>query len=87
VGVKQRLGRHYGAWNWGLLWQLQRLFEIKLLNVDGAFVEYWLALALTTIPANSGDLDSISKFVNVRKALAVVALQVSVSETLLAACT
>jgi hypothetical protein len=55
--------------------------------VDGAFVEYWLALALTTIPANSGDLDSISKFVNVRKALAVVALQVSVSETLLAVCT
>jgi len=50
VWVKQRPGRCYGALNGRLPWQLQRLFKIKLLNEDGAFVEYWLALALTTIP-------------------------------------
>jgi len=31
---------------------------------------------LTTIPENSGNLDPVSKFVQVRKALAAVALQV-----------
>jgi hypothetical protein len=61
--------------NWLLPWQLQRLFKIKLQNEDGAFVEYWLALALTTIPDNSGNLDPISKFVHVRNAPATVALQ------------
>jgi len=76
VWVKQRLGRCYGALNGGLPWQLQRLFKIKLQNEDGAFVEYWLALALTTIPENSGNLDPVSKFVQVRKAQAAVALQV-----------
>ena len=50
--------------------------KIKLLNEDGAFVEYWLALALTTIPENSGNLDPVSKFAQVRKAPAAVALQV-----------
>jgi len=50
--------------------------NIKLLNEDGAFVEYWLALVLTTIPENSGNLDPISKIVHVRRALAAVALQV-----------
>jgi len=49
VWVKQLPGRCYGALNGRLPWQLQRLFKIKLLNEDGAFVEYWLALALTTI--------------------------------------
>jgi hypothetical protein len=46
------------------------------LNKDGAFVECWLALAFTTIPENSGNLDPVSKFVQVRKALAAVGLQV-----------
>jgi hypothetical protein len=46
-----------------------------LLNEDGAFVEYWLALALTTIPENFGNLDPISKFVQVRQPPAVVTLQ------------
>jgi hypothetical protein len=55
---------------------LQRLFKIKLQNEDAAFVEYWLALALTTIPENLSNLDLVSKFVHVRKALAAVALQV-----------
>jgi len=50
VLVKQRPGMCYGARNGRLLWQLQRLFKIKLQNEDGAFVEYWLILALTTIP-------------------------------------
>jgi hypothetical protein len=72
----QRPGRCYGALNGRLLWQLQRRFKIKLRNEDGAFVEYWLALALTTMPENSGNLDPISKFVQVRKAQAAVALQV-----------
>jgi len=76
VWVKQRPGRCYGALNGRLPWQLQRLFKIKLLNEDGAFVEYWLALALTTIPENSGNLDPVSKFEQVRKAPAAVALQV-----------
>jgi len=75
VWVKQHPGRCYGALNGRLLWQWQQLFKIKLLNQDGAFVEYWLALALTTIPENSGNLDPILKFVKVRKAPAAVALQ------------
>ena len=61
--------------NGRLLWPLQRLLKIKLLNEDGDFVEYWLDLALTTIPENLGNLDLISKFVSVRKALSDVALQ------------
>jgi len=76
VWVKQCPGRCYGTLNGRLLWQLQRLLKIKLLNKDGAFIEYLLALALTTIPENSGNLDPISKFVQVRKALAAVALHV-----------
>jgi hypothetical protein len=76
VWVKQRPRRSYGALNGRLLWQLQRLFKLKLLNKDGAFVEYWLALGLTTIPENLGNLDLVSKFVQVRKAPAAVALQV-----------
>jgi hypothetical protein len=50
--------------------------NIKLLNEDGAFVEYWLALALTTTPENLGHMDSVLKFVQVRKAPAAVALHV-----------
>jgi len=42
---------------------------------NGAFVEYWLALALTTIPENMANLVPISKCVRVRKAPAAVALQ------------
>jgi len=76
VGMKQRPGRCYGALNGHLPWQLQQLFKIKLQNKDGAFVEYWLALALTTTPENSGHLDPVSKFVQVRKAPAAIALQV-----------
>jgi len=68
VWVKQRPGTSYGALNGRLSWQLQRLFKIKLLNEDGAFVEYWLALVLTTIPENSGNLDPVSKVVQVRNA-------------------
>jgi hypothetical protein len=43
--------------------------------MDGAFVEYWLALVQTTIPVNSDNLDLISKFVQVRKSHVAVALQ------------
>jgi len=49
---------------------------IKLQNKDGAFVDYWLALALTTITEKSGNLDPVLKFVQVRKALAAVPLLV-----------
>jgi len=63
--VKQRPGRCYGVLNGSLPWQLQQLFKIKLLNEDGAFVEYWSALVLTTIPENSGNLDPVTKIVQV----------------------
>jgi len=76
VWVKQLQGRCYGSLNGPLLWQLQRLFKIRLLNKEGAFVEYWLALVLTTIPENSGNLNPVSKFIQVRKAPAAVALPV-----------
>jgi len=76
VWVKQRLGRCYGALNGNLLWQLQQVFKIKLQNEDGAFVGYWLALVLTTIPESLGSLDPVSKFVHVRRPPAAVALQV-----------
>jgi hypothetical protein len=76
VWVKQHPGRCYGALNGRIPWQLQRLFKIKLLAEDGAFVEYLFALALTTIPENSGNLDPIWKFVQVRQAPAAVAFQV-----------
>jgi len=76
VWVKQRPVRCYGALNRRLPWQLQRLFKIKLQNEDTAFVEYWLALALTAIPENSGNWDPVSKFVQVGKPPAAGALQV-----------
>jgi len=74
VWVKQHPRRCYSALNCRLLWQLQWLFEIKLLDDDGPFVEYWLALALITIPENSGNLAPVSKFVPVRNTLAAIAL-------------
>jgi hypothetical protein len=49
---------------------------MKLQNEDGAFVEYWSALVLTTLLENSGNLDPVSKIVQVRKAPASIALQV-----------
>ena len=76
VCVKQSPVRCYGALNGRLPGQLQPLFKINLWNKDGAFVEYRLALALTTIPQYSVNLDPVSKFVQVRKAPAAVALQV-----------
>jgi len=76
VRSKQHLGRCYGALNGRLPLQLQQLFKIKLLNKDGAFVECWLDLVLTTIPENSGTLDPVSKFVQVRKVPAAIAFQV-----------
>jgi len=76
VWVKQFPGRCYGALNGHLPSYLQQLFKFKLQNKDGAFVEYWLARALTTIPENAGNLDPVSKFVQVRNALAAVSLQV-----------
>jgi len=82
VWVNQCPGRCYGTLNGHLPWQLQRLFKIKLLHEDGVFVEYWFALALTSIPEDSGNLDPVSKLVQVRKALAATALQVSSMENM-----
>jgi len=76
VWVKQCLGRCCGALNRRLPWQLQRLFKIKLLNEDGAFIEYWLALTLTTIPESPDNLAPVSKYGQVRKAPAAVGLYV-----------
>jgi len=50
VWLKQPTGRCYGALNGHLPSQLQRLLNIQLLNEDAAFIEYWSALVLTTIP-------------------------------------
>jgi transcriptional regulator of nitric oxide reductase len=69
-------GRFHGTLNRHLPWQLQQLLQLKLLNEDGAFVKYSLALALTSILVISGNLDPVSKFVQVRKTHASVALQV-----------
>jgi hypothetical protein len=49
---------------------------MRFQNADGSFVEYRLALALSTVPENSGTGDTVSKFVNVRKTPAAVALLV-----------
>jgi len=49
---------------------------MKLLNKDGAFVEYWLALSLTTKPENWANLDPVSVFIQLREAAAPVHLQV-----------
>jgi len=75
VWVLQRLGRCCGVLNGHLPWQLQRLFKIKLLNEDGAFVEYLLALELTTLPEHLDNLNSASKSEWLRQALAAVAFQ------------
>jgi hypothetical protein len=76
VWVMKRLVRCCGAPNGCLAWQLQRLFKIQLLDEDGAFIECWLAQALTPIPQNLGTLDPVSKFVLVRKAPAANAFKV-----------
>ena len=81
VWVMQRPGRRYVALNGRLPWQLHWLFKIKLLNKDGAFAEYYSALVLTTIAENLGNLDPVLKFVQVRNALAAVALKVVIMET------
>jgi hypothetical protein len=72
----QCLERCYGALNGSLPWQLQSLLKITLQNENGSFVGYWLGLPLTTIPENPGNLNPVSKIVQVRKAPAAVALQV-----------
>ena len=76
VWVNQSLGRYYSTLNWCLQWQLQWLFKIKILINYVTLLEYWLALALTTIPHNPGNLDTVSKLVQSSTALAAVVLQV-----------
>jgi len=70
---------------WSSHGELQQLFKVKLLYEDGAFVEYWSALVLTTMSENSGNLDPVLRFVQVRKAPAAVALQVF-SEAIIIGC-
>jgi len=50
VCAMQPLGMSHWVPNGRLSWHQQPPSEIKLINKDGAFVEYWSALALTTIP-------------------------------------
>jgi len=76
VWVMQHPGRCYAALNGCFLWHLQRLFKIKLLDEDGTFVWYRLALALSTIPENSTNLDPVSKFGQVWTAPAAIAMHV-----------
>jgi hypothetical protein len=75
VSVKEHAGRYYGALNGHLPLHLQLLFKMKLINEDGTFVQYWLALALATIPENSGNLDPILKCQQMRNVPAAVTLQ------------
>jgi len=49
---------------------------MKHLIKDGAFFEYWLTLALRTIPENSINLNPVSNFVQLITPPAAVALQV-----------
>jgi hypothetical protein len=44
---------------------------------DGVLIESWLALALTMISENSGNLNPVSKLVQVTGVPAAIALQVS----------
>jgi hypothetical protein len=53
----------YGVQNGHHLRQLRGLFRIQLQNGDGDFVEFWLALALTTRPEISDNWDTLCKFV------------------------
>ena len=63
--------------NGHLPWELQQLFKIMLQNKDdGAILGYWLALAITNIPENSGNIDPVWNFVQGRNAPTAVALQV-----------
>jgi hypothetical protein len=55
---------------------MPQLIKIKHLSADGAFAEFWLTLAHTTMPENSGNLYLALACVHVRKALAAVVLQV-----------
>jgi len=87
VWVMQRPGRCFGVLNGGLLWQLQWLFKMKLLNLDGAFVEHWIALQRTTIPENSGNLDPVSNVVHARKHQQLLDCECSEWDTSLAAST
>jgi hypothetical protein len=73
----QRPGRFHGTLNAHLPWKLQQRFKITLPNKDEALVQYFLALVLTPIHEDSSNLDPISKFVQVSKAPAAVALQVN----------
>jgi len=63
VWIKQCPGRWYCALDWRLQWQLQRLFNIKLLHEDVACIQYWLAWELTTIPENSDNSNHVLEFV------------------------
>jgi hypothetical protein len=76
VCVQPPLGRGYCALNGPLPWQLQQLFKINVLYMDGDFVEYRLPRALTTIPESSGNFNCITKFVQVCKPSAAGSLQV-----------
>jgi len=76
VGVNQCSWMYYGMLNGCLPWHRQWLFKIKVLNEDGAFDEYRLALVFTTIPESTGHFHSISKFVYVCNAPVAIALQV-----------
>jgi hypothetical protein len=62
--------------NGSLLWHLQQLLKMKLQNEDGVFVEYWLALALTTIPKILINLIPVSNVGQGRELPAAIPLQV-----------
>jgi len=73
VWVKQCPGWCYVALNGCLPWQLQRVFKINLLTKNGTFIQYWSALALTTIPESSGNLDPVWNKIERRNIPAAIA--------------
>ena len=77
LGVgKATPGKVLGRAEWTSPVATATTIQIKLLNEDGTFIEYWLALVLTPLPENSGNLDPGLKFVQVRIAPAAIVLQV-----------
>jgi hypothetical protein len=62
-------------------------FQYQNRNKDEAFVQYPSFLALTTIPENTGNLDLILKYLQVRKHQHLLLCKFSDWETLLAAST
>ena len=66
VWVRQRPGPVYGALQGRLPCQLLRLFKMRFQDDDGYWVDHWMTFARKTIAENSGKLDPVSQFAQVK---------------------